>query len=153
MIFLIVLSPIILTFKLVMYVHDNVHFPSRPRKEKPAEYWEKRNERNRKFEKVSSKIGKVIVTIFLTLYALIIIIAMIAAVGSVGLFMFLVYLFSIVGVAGTFVGLAYLLFIEEYGSKLAQSPIVQIPVQMVSAIYHKMCPLINWVDKTENVTE
>jgi len=153
MIFLIILSPIILTYKLVMYVHDNVHFPSRPRKEKPAEYWEKRNERNRKFEKVSSKIGKVIVGIFLGFYAVIIIIAMIVAVDSVGFLMFLVYLFSIVGVACTLVGTVYLLFIEEYGSKFVQSPIVQIPVQMIGAVYHKMCPIINWVDKTKNVTE
>lgn len=155
MIFLIILSPIILTYKLVMYIHDNVHLtvtPSKPRKERTADYWAGREKRNKKFEKWSSLIGKVIFGLLMTFYGVMIIIFIVVSVDKLGWFQFFVYLFSLVGLIGTIVGVLYAFLTTDLGEKIIQSAVVQIPVHMISAIYHKMCPIINWVDKTETNT-
>ena len=152
MIFLIVLSPIILTFKLVMYIVDNVHFPSKPRKERSAEYWEKRHKQNQKFEKVSSKVGKVIVGFFIGCYVVLVLIFIVTSIGKVGWLHFFIYLFSLVGLIGSIVGVLCAFITTDILERIGRSAIIQIPVHMISAVYHKMCPIINWVDKTETNT-
>lgn len=150
MIFLIILSPIILTYKLVMYIYDNVHFPSKPRKERSVEYWEKRNERNKKSEKMASKIGKVFFGLIIVFYAFVLIMFIVTSIGNVGWLHFFIYLFSLVGLIGSIIGVLYSFITTDILERIGKSTIIQIPVHMISAIYHKMCPIINWVDATKN---
>jgi MFS family permease len=149
MIFLIVLSPIILTFKLAMYIQDNVHFPNKPRKERSAEYWKKRNERNKKTEKLSTKIGKVFFGLIIAFNTVLVIIFIVTSIGEVGWIKFFIYTFSLIGLIGSIVGVLYAFITTDILERIGRSPIIQIPVHMISAVYHKMCPIINWVDKTE----
>jgi MFS family permease len=138
-VFLVVLFPVVLFMKLIIYLIKK--FKSNPQTD---EEWEKNYLKRLKVEDIMISIGIVVLILFCIFGLGFLGYTLISLIIKHG---FLVLL-KVLGILSIVFGFCFLLVIgfDKLIDKIAYSKTSSIIIGMIKSLYHKVCPHINWVD-------
>ena len=148
MIALIVLSPIVLFFKLIIFLSDlNIDRKYKKINNMTEEEKIKKRKRENKINNGLEYAGKGFLILMALFVVFIIVFGLYSTVKKVGWWETICVIFAIIGFLTTLFLITYVIMEMKLFNKILNSKVIQVPVAMVKAIYTKACPLIKWEDK------
>lgn len=145
---LVVFSPVIFAvyalYKLVCFLIEKMP-------ESKELTWEEELRREKMWDRAANIfeiVGKVFVGAAITLSLGVLVFALVNEIREHGWIYVLKNVFSVIGMISVLVavilGVFWVVFESEIFQKIGKSMVIQVPVQLVSGMYHKACPLIVW---------
>lgn len=131
------------------YVIEKRISHKKPKSNNPVK---KKTPKTIRFFNIIETIGIIIIIISLTLTVLLIILTIYDIVSKIGIINLLFITFEFIGFFFVVYQIINLFVKNSLIQKFFNSNFIQIPVQMVIAVYKKACPIVTWVDDTQKQT-